>query len=99
MAGGRNALGYDSTWLNRLDSQPDRQAEVLAQLTMAHVVSQYQHPPVTNGWHLGEVVVVDGDLRWRNNAGVRWTFRAELGHGQLIGGADTLSWTGFPHSA
>ena len=69
-------------------SQPDSQAEALAQLTTAHVVGRYQRQPVTNDWHVGEVVVVDGELWWRNNAGVSWTLRADLGHGRLIGGAD-----------
>ena len=63
-------------------------AEALAQLTTAHVVGRYQRQPVTNDWHVGEVVVVDGELWWRNNAGVSWTLRADLGHGRLIGGAD-----------
>jgi len=59
------------------------------ELEIADVLGSYEHHPIQNDWHIGEISQVAGNqLYWQNAAGVGWALEADLLGGALVTGPD-----------
>ncbi|MDB0051738.1 hypothetical protein N9F57_02515 [Gammaproteobacteria bacterium] len=50
--------------------------ETLA-LQISDLLGVYRLEPYNNGWHQGEISLVNDELQWRNEAGVKWKLTTE----------------------
>lgn len=59
-----------------------------SQVTLNDVLGAYRREPVQNAWHIGDVVFVGPQLKWRNTAPVSWNLQPDLLQGVLNTGPD-----------
>ncbi len=79
-----------------LYAPPDK--ALFGKLTLDQMLGEFKHEPVENGWHTGSLKIVDGKVRWTNQAGISWLLTPDLAQGVLQAGPDCPYYSANPKS-